>query len=739
MGYNLKKFFKNFGGLNLSDSELLKDDTIATDLRNSKFGDNLSKIKRRGHKRDLSVDSVAGNGCITYVNRVVSGQSARTERIMVSDSLTRIIENQLNIAYSGIDFPSVSVEIVDGQFTLLLYIDGVAISSFDLGLLADTVSAPTISDLVIAINATPDFTAVASGDDTFANLLNVTDNINFNGSIDINYNTYEAIEYYGDVAPFDAHYTRKNEDDFELTDHIQARGCIYFTDIDSGLWKYDGVKTQKVPSFKTPDPTIVPAGGIEEYQYRLVYKFVDAIGNVTYSTPSDPVPVTGFPNTITLAPITQATSPYNLDNATQVILRTVDGGNTFFIIDERLITEASYIDSTVDNDLVDVYNLPQFTVPTTSRFAYIDIFRDQIVLTGSNDDVDKVVFEDLVDNDAYYELNSFVTESRDGGANSGIKSLDNTLYVFKSNSIFVVTGELDGLKYQVDTLSDEGIGCLSNKSLIEYNRRIWFLGRKGIYSVGGNSLKEESADISPLFQKELRKVATLRAFSLKWIEEDVLMINLPERINGNRFSNDSRTLTHHSKTGNWSVCDNYNFANGADNFEFKIWFDSDVVASNGDIEHEINTSLHTNSRLDYADNESPIKWVYASNWEAFGEPSVPKKYVRLKLYSIDTPLQNYEETKFTIDVTTQHEYEYETVSQTTLAFNEEVGGWGIDPWGFFGWGHIRSRTSRTRLQPKKTRSIRLILSNNNLYENVLLTGYEYEVAVEHDAYMRRGR
>jgi hypothetical protein len=421
----------------------------------------------------------------------------------------------------------------------------------------------------------------------------------------------------------------------------------------------------------------------------------------------------------------------------QIILRTVDGGSTFFVVDEVPITDTLYTDSTVDGDLVDVYTLPPFTVQDTSNYAYIDLHRDQIVLTGTPDNVDKVLYEELLNNENFFELTSFLTESRDGGANSGIKSLDNTLYIFKANTIFVLTGELDTNKFQVDTLSDEGIGCLSNKSLIEYQRRIWFLGRKGIYSVGANSLQLESRDISPLFQKELRKVTTLRAFSLNWVEEDVLLINLPERIEGNRFSNSSRTLAHHRKTGKWSIWDNHNFANGADNFSFKIFFASDTIASNGDREIQINTSLHTNSKLDYADNEEAINWLYASNWEAYGEPSIPKKYVRLKLYSIDTPLQNFDETAFTIDIETQHDFEYESRSETSLSFNDQNGGWGIDPWGHFLWGHVRNRTRRTRLQPKKARAIRTILKNSNLYENVLLSGYEFEVAVEHGSYARR--
>ena len=733
MGYNLKKFFRNFGGLNLADSELLKDDTIATNLLNTKYGDNLSKIKRRGHKRQIR--NRGGNGCITFLNR----DTGISERLLIEDRIHRIVPQTLTLTYSGGLAPTVSFEIVDGTFKFILAEDGVEVLNFDVETLANTATAPLMSALKIAIDALPNFDVSAIPVDDFAYLLDIIPLQTFTATFPLTYNTTTLVPHRGTPQPFLAHWSRKDDDDFELTDHIQARGVLYLTDVDSGLWKYDGDLIQKVPNFTTVVPTEASSTGTEVYKYKTVFSFTDAQGNVTYSTPSPTLDVTGLAE-LNLTALDASTSVYNVDNATRLILRTVNGGNTFFVVAEIAASLLTFTDTVVDSVLInnEPYTLPDFTVVNGANYAYIDIFRDQIVMTGNNLNKDNVTFENVLSTESFFTLNGFQTESRDGGANTGIISLDNYLYVFKKNTIFLVTGELDTNKFQVDKLSDEGVGCLSNKSLIEFQRRVWFLGQKGIYSVNGTSLQLESRDISPLFQKEIRKVTTLRAFSLNWVEEDVLLINLPEKISGNRFSNLSRTLSYHSKTGKWSIWNNHNFANGADNFDFKIFYASDFVALNSDTEFQINLSSHTNTKLDYADNQSPIDWQYASNWETYGEPSVPKKYVRIKLYSLDTPLQNFDETAFSITVETQHDYVYTIESSAVISFDDDSEGWGIDAWGEFPWGHERDRTARTRLKAKKARSIRTLLSNNTLYENVLLSGYEYEVAVEHDTYMRRG-
>ena len=735
MAYNLKKFFRNFGGLNLADPELLKDDTISTVYQNAKYGDNLSIIKRRGHKRDLR--GAGGNGCITYVKREIATQSEVSERLLISDRIHKIVPQIFNLSYSGPDTPAVSIEIVEGSYKFILTEDGTQTFIYDLGKFENTLTGPQISQLATEINLTANFSATYDGD-TYANLLEALENVSFESSININYSITLEVDTYGSVIPFADHWAKRNDADFELTDHLQTRGCIYLTDIDSGLWKYDGNKVQKVPNFNYPDLAVTGVSTAGAFRYKAVYKFVDNQGNISYSSPSAELKTTGLANSLTLSPLDAATSPYNTDNATQIILRTVADGSDYFIVDEVPFDQATYTDTTADVDLLngEPYAMPEFTVLDTDKYAYIDIFRTQIVMTGGSQDSDKVVYENILSTESFFELNSFLTESRNGGANSGIKSLDNNLYVFKAKSIFLITGELDINKFQVDTLSDEGIGCLSNKSLVEYQRRIWFLGDKGVYSVTSSNLQLESRDISPLFKKEMRRVTTLRAFSINWVEEDALLINLPERVSGNRFSNSSRTLVHDKNTNKWAIWDNHNFANGADNFEFKIFFAADAQTIEGENEFEINTSLHTNSRLDYADNEKGINWIYASNWEAYGEPSIPKKYVRLKLYSLDTPLQNFEETEFSINVETQHDFIYQAVSLASLSFNDNLGGWSVDGWGSFPWGHSRKRTRRTRLRPQKARSIRTVLSNNTIYENVLLSGYEFEVAIEHGPYLR---
>jgi len=736
MGFNLAKHFRNFSGLDLTNTELNKNDVTALEIENIRFGDDLSMTKRKGYKRDTV--SNAGGGLVTFVNRSIAGQSRLQERISITDRLHKISEGQIEVTYSGADIATISIEIVNGQYNLNTFLNGVEQSQIPLGLMANTTSSILVSDIVTTINTSlTDFTATFTGVDSFANSIEAANQTNFqSGVLSLTYYYSEEIPFEGITPPFADHWARQDEDDWELTDYIQARSSIYFTDEDSGLWQYDGVSLFKVAKDIKPDlPTLDSSTGTEIYQYRIVYKFEDNQGNPTYTVTSDVLDSVGAAS-LTL-PDATIYEEYGTTNATVLILRTVDEGNTFFVVDELpLTTTTTFVDTTLDDDLVETFDLPLFSTVDTSKYAYIDIWRNQIVLTGTPDDVDKVLFEDIRDTHRFYELASFITESRDGGANSGIQSLDNNLFIFKANSIFVVTGELNGTNFQVDTLSDEDVGCISNQSIVEYNRELWFLGNKGVYSVSGSSLTLRSKQIHSLFETELRKVHSIRAFSIHWHEEDVLLINLPERIGGNRFSSDSRTLAFHSRTGSWSVWNNINLANGAAKFEEKIYFVQDQLSTSGANEFIVNTTLNTGTDIDYADNEAAVKVLYGSNWLSYGEPSVPKKHVRLKIYSLDTLLQNFDETEFSIDIETQHEWTYTTVSKGTLDFNEPTDGWGLFEWGVTPWGEPRSKHRRIRLKPQKTRVIRYIFSNTNIYENILLTGFEVEIASEHDTYMR---
>ena len=56
------------------------------------------------------------------------------------------------------------------------------------------------------------------------------------------------------------------------------------------------------------------------------------------------------------------------------------------------------------------------------------------------------------------------------------------------------------------------------------------------------------------------------------------------------------------------------------------------------------------------------------------------------------------------------------------------GGWGVAPWGTSTWGSNILQGLKTKLPSGKTRSLLLNFENNNANENVLISGYELEIA-----------
>ena len=180
-------------------------------------------------------------------------------------------------------------------------------------------------------------------------------------------------------------------------------------------------------------------------------------------------------------------------------------------------------------------------------------------------------------------LNSFETSSRLGGANSGVISQDNFLYVFKGNSITTVTGDLNTGQFQIDTLSDEGIGCLAASSLEEVNGQIWFLSRKGIYAVSQGSVVEKSSPLKPLFDN--RSYTALRTTSVNWIEERVVLFSLStmRTVAGEVICDKEETqvLCYDLETDAWTIWTNIDMTAGVSLDLDELWMAGTFVSPAG--------------------------------------------------------------------------------------------------------------------------------------------------------------
>jgi len=140
----------------------------------------------------------------------------------------------------------------------------------------------------------------------------------------------------------------------------------------------------------------------------------------------------------------------------------------------------------------------------------------------------------------------------------------------------------------------------------------------------------------------------------------------------------------------------------------------------------LNTMASSNTTYDYADHTTAIEFRYETNWESLREPTIPKKFLRLKLYSFDTD-NSFESAGFKVNTKIQLNYVPFDLGEVVFDFGQALG-WGEEAWGEFRWGSTSLSFLKSKLAPKKSKSLKLAFENKTLNENVLITNYELEIA-----------
>jgi len=726
MSFNLKKNFRILGGTSVVTPELLRDDTSLTDTLNADMYDNFGLSKRRGE--DLLV--------VDEGRTIAALTTSEGERLLIqsgtSNAILKILTDEVTVNYTGAAELKVEIE-MDYQDSfnskyIVAYEDNVEVLRVSLGNPENgnvDWGDVTASFFTVNINLTVPVARQgdqASSTPVFSQIITTENN-----TIPIQYTEEVTGPSISVISP-------------KPFDFLERDGVIYFTS-GNALWKYDGTEYYQA-SLPKPIPgtgfasgsggpaSSTPADGT--YRYRVLYNYTDARGNVIYSAPSDELEITtNGTNTPFITPSSVPLVNY-ASSVTATILRTKEvgsgGGSIYYVVADSIPLNVQWNDNVADSTLTEDFVLPPLSLDAPTNGKYIDIWRNAIVMTGFENDPDKVLYEDVQFTEGFTELNGFLTQSRQGGENSGIKSQDNALYVFKEDSVTVVTGDLNTGQFQVDKISDEGIGAVSNNSIIESLGRIWFMSKEGIYSIGLQGLQEESGDLAPIFEKEFTTNVLRDTFGFNNTLDDRLLFCIPTLDNSGAKASETITYCYNIKLKKWFIWDTVDFSRGISIDDKEIW-----GAGSTDLPGSLFNTYYKNyprtfTRVDFADYGAPINYESASNWETLGEPSVPKKFVRMKIYSIDNHRQKFETPDFKLDIETEHDYEYGiTVSKNSLRFYE-LNGPGTER------TPVISR--RTRLRPKKARSLRYLLKNSELNKNILVSGVEFEIATEHSGYMR---
>lgn len=401
---------------------------------------------------------------------------------------------------------------------------------------------------------------------------------------------------------------------------------------------------------------------------------------------------------------------------------------------------AEFPDHTTDADINNLLTLPVIIKrhDPPPKGKYLEVFKDCLIISGQNTNVNNVQFSMGLNTTTgeigseYFpdDENAVVVNSSFGDKITSIASLRDLLFIFHKNSIHVLAGDIaspEGAPYTVDLLTKEGgVGCQSHSSVTEFRNQLLFLSETGFYTIDASTaLNELSSLIKPFFlDTSLKKK---RAVSFNWTEENVLIMILPkENKNSDEHiytQTNSLVIAYDYYKDAWLQWDNLDFSSGAALFNNKLH-----IMSRQSSQSTINSMNNSGTTYDYVDHVTPIAFEYDTNWESLADPTIPKKFLRLKVFSQDTD-GTFESPSFDIDLKIQMDYLPTDLGNINLDFGALAGGgWGESRWGEFPWGNVPGRAIKTKLPARKGKCMKLRFTNDTENENVLITNYELEIA-----------
>jgi hypothetical protein len=286
--------------------------------------------------------------------------------------------------------------------------------------------------------------------------------------------------------------------------------------------------------------------------------------------------------------------------------------------------------------------------------------------------------------DAFTPFDNFQVGSSKRGPITGVFANETFLTVFREEEAYYITGNIFLLNYRIQSVQSTRIGCLSPRSIIDFNGAGMFLSQRGFYVCQqGGQMPEISNMIETIF--------TDNALNL-----NLDLASASSEVDYNR----ELILFHVSSTTDTS---GYLFVYSYYFNEWYIWSDMNCSAGfkiiNKAIYYSDGSNLYKESNTNISSNA-----YYRSNFETLGVPSYTKKFLQLLLFTIDMPDSG------SIGVKTYRDWDIENTdtdeAKTVLEAQVDV---------------------KQRLNPARSKSLAFeIVSDSG--ETLIINGYEYEFA-----------
>lgn len=448
--------------------------------------------------------------------------------------------------------------------------------------------------------------------------------------------------------------------------------------------------------------------------------------------------------TIAGAAVTVADNAVISNNLRIELYRNTAAGTTYSLVEElpnnSFAATQTYLDLVADANLGAEYVTPikPHGLPPKGRF--LNYYRNQLFIA---DNLNTVYYSDI-DNPEYFPPGdqAFDVYTNRGDSIIGLGSLPNLLVVFKGKSIHAATGDFSQDSFRVDQVNKGEIGCVAHHTIKEVNGSLYFLSEKGVFSISDSAqLTDLSYNIDPEFTKPGITYNLRKAVGMNWVFQDLYVVMLPTETStaGDYYLDtvNSKVFAYDYTRSSWFQWDNINALGGMILSDNVLWFiERRFSANSGSVVYGAYRFNDTGTYLDYLDHDEAIVFSYGTAWESGEQPSLYKKFLRLKMYSLEGDFKDGEIIPFSVDVAFQFNYIPNDIGTTNLDFTGGGLGYGDDAYSDDAYGSSNLLEVVARMPATKCRSLRMVMTNSEILENILISGYELEVAVPYQEFIK---
>lgn len=405
-----------------------------------------------------------------------------------------------------------------------------------------------------------------------------------------------------------------------------------------------------------------------------------------------------------------------------------------------------YTDKTPDASLGVELLIPLVDRSPPPKARYLTAFQNLLIAGCLTASPNVVAWSDI-DGAEYFPTpdNQQLIQNLDGDRITAVAPSNEVLIIFQKEAIHAISGDLTAANYRFDQITND-IGCIAHQSVRDIRGVVFFLSKIGPRKMTGAQIPTSLGTfdqntlvsrIDPLFiqatnldDHDVYRTTRAWGFHDRKAQKYLLFVPKETVTDGVRYCNSGSVLLAYDYARDaWLKWDGINAGAGIVRYGEDILYTERGQDSLGSLRTVTWRRQDTDTAFDYNDHTAAITTYYKSPWDFFGEASLLKNYLILRVFTTDLAPNN-----FVLNCETELNFVINNpISEFTLSVGAD--GYGVTPYGSF-YGDPQDSSIKHKISNGRAKSIRIVFRNSEPQTDIVITGYELEVAMPYKPAMK---